>query len=536
MDSRRKHRVLDLFAGAGGLSLGFTQTGRFDIRVAVENNQDAQRTFQRNHAHAIVINDIRDICDYAKFSEQYGEFEVIIGGPPCQGFSNANRQRNHLICDNNMLIKKFVESILALKPKVFVLENVSTLLSEKHRFFKSHQDGTDDLGLRLREERLQLLPTQTDLECVRNLQDWRDEFINAILPSGLLKRTSLFLKNLQEPSKRLQYVSDHGATITRALLRLLPLRSGEPVEYYRFENHVFNEVIRYCASPQQECESLITLLKQLLGVQRLFDNLRQLMENRIVVECYEVYESGLFALVKSYSIADYLRRILEQDYVTVEGVVNSAWYGVPQLRERYIAIGVRKDPSLTKPPQLPPKKVEEFLTVRVAIADLEKVEPNFDTTAPPLILGECSTDSVLMSSLRDSGHLHNHVVTQSTPVALKRFATLGQGQNFHDLDLELIKNTYAKPERTQNTIYLRLTYEKPSGTVVNVRKSMWIHPIHNRAISIREAARLQSFPDSFVFEGSKNAQYQQVGNAVPPLLAQAIAEEVVRILEPESLG
>jgi DNA (cytosine-5)-methyltransferase 1 len=59
---------------------------------------------------------------------------------------------------------------------------------------------------------------------------------------------------------------------------------------------------------------------------------------------------------------------------------------------------------------------------------------------------------------------------------------------------------------------------------MNVRKSMWIHPILNRALSIREAARLQSFPDSFIFHGRKNSQYQQVGNAVPPLLGQAIAE------------
>ena len=85
--------------------------------------------------------------------------------------------------------------------------------------------------------------------------------------------------------------------------------------------------------------------------------------------------------------------------------------------------------------------------------------------------------------------------------------------------------------RTQNTIYLRLSYDEPSGTVVNVRKSMWIHPELDRAISVREAARLQSFPDSFVFCGSKDKQYQQVGNAVPPIMARAIAEKLARVLE-----
>ena len=60
---------------------------------------------------------------------------------------------------------------------------------------------------------------------------------------------------------------------------------------------------------------------------------------------------------------------------------------------------------------------------------------------------------------------------------------------------------------------------------------MWIHPVRDRAISIREAARLQTFPDSFVFMGKKDEQYQQVGNAVPPILAQAIAKTLANQLK-----
>ena len=69
-----------------------------------------------------------------------------------------------------------------------------------------------------------------------------------------------------------------------------------------------------------------------------------------------------------------------------------------------------------------------------------------------------------------------------------------------------------------------------SNAVVNVRKSMWIHPTQNRAISVREAARLQTFPDSFVFCGTKDSQYQQVGNAVPPIMAKSIAKKLAQIL------
>jgi DNA (cytosine-5)-methyltransferase 1 len=112
---------------------------------------------------------------------------------------------------------------------------------------------------------------------------------------------------------------------------------------------------------------------------------------------------------------------------------------------------------------------------------------------------------------------------------MERFKSIEQGKNFHSLAPEL-KTTYSKPERTQNTIYLRLNPNEPSGTVVNVRKSMWIHPTLDRAITVREAARLQSFPDYFKFIGTKDSQYQQVGNAVPPKLAEGIANIILSIL------
>ncbi|MNG04319.1 Modification methylase AplI [compost metagenome] len=122
-------------------------------------------------------------------------------------------------------------------------------------------------------------------------------------------------------------------------------------------------------------------------------------------------------------------------------------------------------------------------------------------------------------------------MTETRETARKRFEALQPGQNFHDLDRTLIEDTYTRPERTQNSIYLRLEYQKACGTVTNVRKSMWIHPVLNRAISIREAARLQSFPDSFIFAGTKDSQYQQVGNAVPPIMARAIALKLAQLLD-----
>ena len=111
---------------------------------------------------------------------------------------------------------------------------------------------------------------------------------------------------------------------------------------------------------------------------------------------------------------------------------------------------------------------------------------------------------------------------------MERFKALKQGQNFHALDDSLKTNTYTDVSRTQNTIYLRLDYDQPSGTVVNVRKSMWVHPVLDRAVSIREAARLQTFPDSYEFMGSKESVRKQIGMAVPVQGAKIIFEAVLK--------
>ena len=174
---------------------------------------------------------------------------------------------------------------------------------------------------------------------------------------------------------------------------------------------------------------------------------------------------------------------------------------------------------------------DQYRTVRDAIADLEDVDPVFDLekdVGTPLI--PKNNLNKLASALRNTDTLKNHIITRTTATAMERFKALKQGENFHALDDAMKKNTYTDASRTQNTIYLRLDYDEPSGTVVNVRKSMWIHPTLDRAISVREAARLQTFPDSFEFCGTKDKQYQQVGNAVPPIMAKSIAKKLASIL------
>ena len=249
-------------------------------------------------------------------------------------------------------------------------------------------------------------------------------------------------------------------------------------------------------------------------------------------------ENGLFAEIRSFAVLDYLKAMLsegEDGYNTSADVLCAADFGTPQKRMRFIMVGIKKRISSTV--TLPHGNLDEsqYCTVHDAISDLEDIEPYYDIDCDNGIVlntGHAEMISDLGQYLRDSKIVMNHIVTRTTEVAMQRFKALRQGENFHALDSKLIENTYTDATRTQNTIYLRLDYSQPSGTVLNVRKSMWIHPVKDRAISIREAARLQTFPDSFVFIGSKDKQYQQVGNAVPPIMAKAIAEHLSDQLKP----
>lgn len=521
------YRVIDLFAGAGGLSLGFLQTKKYEIKVAFENNPNMQATYRRNHPGVDVRGDVCS-ADYKEIQEQYGPIDVVIGGPPCQGFSNANRQKNHAISQNNMLVKQYIRAILELQPKAFVMENVSMLRSDVHRFYLDEKDAQliGQYDIPMSETKLVLLDAEFMFDGAAEIVSNKNKIAEFMWPEEHYVALNVIYKAAKNPQKMIGALEKHRKTLSKYAASYM---SSEDEQYISQKSkEAFNAITQYYEG-QLNPECIQTAIEPAIMIQRMLSKASEIYSNDLVVDRFDC-NADLAVVIRSFAVFDYLKAILgskPNDYAITADVLCAANYGAPQKRMRFVVMGIKR--SLSETVKLPQGSFteENYRTVRDAIADLENVAPvkniSDDLGTP---LEDCPEISDLGRNLRDTNVLKNHIITNTRETAMERFRALKQGQNFHALDDALKTNTYTDISRTQNTIYLRLDYDAPSGTVINVRKSMWVHPTLDRAVSVREAARLQTFPDSFVFCGSKDKQYQQVGNAVPPIMAKAIAKKL----------
>lgn len=132
-------KVADLFAGVGGLSQGFIKAG-FEIAIAIEHDKDIAYSFQRNHPQTDVYVD--DICnlDFKEIHKKHPQIDVVMGGPPCQGFSQKGK-RLSINDPRNFLFKQFVRFVEEFKPKYFVLENVPNIITTANGFFRNEING-----------------------------------------------------------------------------------------------------------------------------------------------------------------------------------------------------------------------------------------------------------------------------------------------------------------------------------------------------------------------------------------------------------
>ncbi len=201
-------------------------------------------------------------------------------------------------------------------------------------------------------------------------------------------------------------------------------------------------------------------------------------------------------------------------------------YGIPQIRKRAVFIGLLKSEVKFEYPS--PKLTEEnFVSCQDAISDLSSLlgDEDYNPNSVREYATEPQSDYQRLMR-RNSTKAYNHTPTKHAQKTIDSIALVPDGGKYTDLPGDLAKNF-----KYHESLH-RYTSNKPSLTIDTGHRTHF-HYKWNRIPSVRENARLQSFPDDFIFYGNKQQQYKQVGNAVPPLLGQAVAEQLLKYLKDE---
>ena len=202
-------------------------------------------------------------------------------------------------------------------------------------------------------------------------------------------------------------------------------------------------------------------------------------------------------------------------------ILKASDYGVPQDRRRAIIMGRQGNVK----PNLP-KSTNELVTIYDAISDLEYLNSGEGEERQKYLMPPKSKYQKVMR--KNSKFLYNHVATKHSVSAIEKLKMIPPGSGKEVLPKSMLtksiySGTWSRMLYDEQSVTITTRFDTPSS-------GRFTHPILNRCITVREAARIQSFPDDFVFYGSKNSQMKQVGNAVPPKLGKAIAEEILEDL------
>ena len=285
-------------------------------------------------------------------------------------------------------------------------------------------------------------------------------------------------------------------------------------------------------------ESYVKILEHYRPKFFVFENVTGLLSAK--VESKKIFPIVIEALGKEYNLID------DPDIL----VHNTADYGVPQIRKRVIIMGVRKDIDKdviqlyldVKKTHWNPETPEEdkkgrikFVSVKEAIGDLPYVEPGQDASCKEF---DYPCDNEFLKRIGSAGihPLRDHIARNHNALDRERFQVMIHNHwSFGQLRREMPQYEHEHARVFDNS-YVVQWWDLPSKTILaHIHKDgfQFIHPdeAQLRSFTVREAARIQSFPDDFVFEGSRGEKYKQIGNAVPPLFAEALAKSIKKNLE-----
>jgi DNA (cytosine-5)-methyltransferase 1 len=233
--------------------------------------------------------------------------------------------------------------------------------------------------------------------------------------------------------------------------------------------------------------------------------------------------TGLLSISGGELIRTIADEISKLGYTVEWRVLHSEDYGVPQLRRRVVFIANRIGAPILFPEIMYGAGLKPFTTIWDAIGDLPvlAVEGGYPVEAS-------TAYQVLMR--HGNPKLANHFGPKLGKVNQERIRHIPQGGSWRDIPFDLLPEGMKRAKRSDHTKrYGRPKLTDLSCTILtkcDIHWGAYIHPIENRAFTVREAARLQSFPDNFIFYGSMTEQFVQIGNAVPPMMAKAIANSI----------
>lgn len=285
-------------------------------------------------------------------------------------------------------------------------------------------------------------------------------------------------------------------------------------------------------------ESYVKILEHFRPKFFVFENVTGLLSAR--VNGKPIMPSIMSALGNSY-------KLINDPNILVH---NTADYGVPQIRKRVIIMGVRKDITTKEAMDLyngvvkthwnpetdvvERKGLKKFVSVKDAIGDLPSVEPGEDASTNSY---DYPCNNAFLKRIGKTGiyPLMDHIARKHNALDRERFAIMINNHwSFGQLRKEMPQYEHEHARVFDNS-YVVQWWDLPSKTILaHIHKDgfQFIHPDGNqaRSFTVREAARIQSFPDDFEFAGSRGEKYKQIGNAVPPLFAEALAKSIKKNL------
>lgn len=605
---------IDLFAGAGGISEGFLQAYTddkyFDFVLASDINSNCELTHRVRYNYQLglktefITEDIMSDSFLTQLTEKIGdqEIDVVTGGPSCQSFSLGGRRKQYDKRDN--LFLHYLKVIRKLRPKYFVMENVSGILTKdkgkfKDAVMKEIRSIIDDNKIPRLLTFLEETPMKSEfihsciiakiqLELADDAQEdkFRNDFIQLIetqyksLTKQLAYQTSKSDKNVNTIRHGLNLLrrKKERESIINAIIQ-------EKTEAY-IDNDYFvkpmNKIIEYL-----DDESIIKNIREAFGRIEDFEDYQEDVAELVdMIGLFPLTLDECFTSIKEYAEKDVEKELdgLTKDIrlyqIKSPIVVNSSDYGVPQNRERVLFIGCRKDQPLI---DCIPATISEKdkVTVYEAISDLDFIDNGEEKTEyenvdvdeqysellrhrkadSSISRGRCNTlysdwcrngrmgfrfnmerDPFYVKNLEDleignileGCHLYNHQTSQQNDDVKTRLEIIVRHGEYNDACKDELRERNVMSNKRNYTV---LNPNGQSPTVVTMPDD-FIHYSACRAMTVREMARLQSFDDSFVFQGKRTTggemrkkdipQYTLVGNAVPPLMAKAIGDVILK--------